>query len=345
MERNFGRTPAGAPARLYVLDNGNLSVHVTDYGATLVSLLVPDASGKRRDVALGFDEVAGYADPASPYLGASIGRVANRIANGRFTVAGSDHQVATNEGQHHLHGGGAEAFDKVIWDLVEVSDTEVAFRHVSADGSEGYPGRLVATVRYRLVDDALHIEYGATCDQATPVNLTNHVYLNLGGVEQPGDVLDHEIAIFADGYTPTDDSLIPTGEVVEVAGTPLDLRSPKVIGAVIGALDDAAAGGFDHNFVLRGQSGGEPRLAAKVQDQTAGQVLEVFSDQPGIQFYSGNGLPDIAGKYAVTYTKRSGLCLEPQLFPDAVNQPAFLSPVLEPNERYTNHMVLRFSRQ
>jgi aldose 1-epimerase len=340
MDRPFGTTHDGASARLLTLANDQLEAHLTDYGATLVGLLVPDRDGERADVVLGFDDVGPYSSPETPYLGATIGRVCNRVANGAFELGGVRYELARNEPPHHLHGGAERSFDKVVWEVDRLEPDAVTFFHVSPDGEEGYPGRVEASATYRLIDDALRIEYRAVTDAPTPLNMTNHAYYNLHGAGR-GDILDHEIELMADGYTPVDDGLIPTGEIAEVVGTPLDLRVPTTIGDRIGDLAGTAAKGFDHNVVVRGAAG-EPRLAARVHDPVSGRVLEVITDQPALQFYSGNGIGELAGKDGATYRAHAGLCLEPQVHPDAINQPSFPSVVVEPGQAYRHVTVLRF---
>jgi aldose 1-epimerase len=308
---------------------------------------VRDRAGTLGDVVLGCDSRAGYgANPA--YFGALVGRSANRIAYGRFTLDGHLHRLTINDGSHHLHGG-HRGFDKALWQgesFEETRGTGVAFRHTSPHGDEGYPGTLTARVRYILTeDDRLIVEYEATTDAPTLVNLTQHSYFNLAGAGS-GDILGHELMIAADAFTPVDETLIPTGEISAVAGTPFDFRTPTAIGARIGdphpQLD--AAGGYDHNFVLRrGQSGGEPVLAARVVEPTTGRTLEVFTTEPGLQFYSGNFLDgSITGKGGHAYGHRAGFCLEAQGFPNAPNEPRFPSTVLRPGEVYRSQTVYAF---
>lgn len=340
MERSFGTTRAGDPVRLVTLVNDVLEVRLLDRGATIQSLLVPDHAGRRADVVLGFDTLEEYESEENPYLGATIGRVANRIANGSFELDGKVYELERNEPPHHLHGGGARAFDKMVWAIDRVEQDAVTFSHVSPDGDEGYPGRVEASVTYRLIADALRVEYRAVTDQTTPINLTNHTYYNLAGAGS-GDVLDHELQVMADAYTPTDDGLIPTGAVAEVAATPLDFRVPTRLGARIGEVLGSAALGYDHNFVLRGHRG-QPAVAARLRDPASGRVLELTTDQPALQVYAGNRLHDLTGKDGAVYGANAGVCLEPQHHPDAVHHPEFPSILVEPGQVYEYTTLLRF---
>jgi aldose 1-epimerase len=339
---HFGKTPDGTPVDLYVLKNGGITAKVMTYGAIITELDVPDRRGKPADVVLGFDNLEGYL-AGHPYFGAAIGRVANRIAKGRFTLDGKDYTLAVNNGPNSLHGG-LKGFDKVVWKAEEVSGPAgpaVRLTYRSRDGEEGYPGNLDVGVTYTVTSDALRIDYTAATDQATPVNLTNHTYFNLAGPAS-GSILKHELMLAADQYTPVDDTLIPTGEIKAVQGTPLDFTTPMPIGARIDQLKGDPVG-YDHNFVLRGGSNG-PALAARVHDPESGRVMEVFTTEPGLQFYTGNFLDgSLKGKGGVVYRKHQALCLEADHFPDAVHHPNFPSVILRPGTTYTQTTIYKFS--
>ena len=345
-QQPFG-TANGGPVNLYTLSNANgLSASITNYGGTVVSILAPDRAGHLGDVVLGFDSLEDYIQK-SPFFGCLVGRYANRIAGGKFTLKGIAYTLAQNNGPNHLHGG-LTGFDKVIWQAeTAIDDQQVSLRlhYRSQDGEEGYPGNLAVTVVYALGNDnALRIDYKATTDQTTILNLTNHSYFNLAG---QGDILDHGMMLNADRFTPIDATLIPTGELRSVRGTPMDFTRPIAIGERIHAADEQlqAGGGYDHNWVLNNRDG-SLALAARVTEPTTGRVLEVLTTQPGVQFYSGNMLPDrLDGKQGQTYGKRSGFCLETQHFPDSPNQPNFPSVVLEPGETYSQTTVFKFSTE
>jgi aldose 1-epimerase len=343
----FGKMTDGTPVDLYTLTNANgVVVKISNYGGIVVSLMVPDRNGTFEDVVLGFDTLQDYVE-RSPYFGSIVGRYANRIAQGRFTLDGVAYTLAQNDGQNHLHGG-IQGFDKVVWNARPVErDDAVALEltYLSKDGEEGYPGNLSVKVVYSLTnDDALEIEYSATTDKPTVVNLTNHSYFNLAGpVSQ--DILGHEVMILADRFTPVDGTLIPTGELRSVEGTPLDFRRPVTIGARIEQDDDQLrfGNGYDLNWVLDNPEG-SLTLAARVHEPTTGRVMEVHTTEPGIQFYSGNFLDGtITGKGGVIYQRRFGLCLEAQHFPDSPNKPGFPPVVLRPGEEYTQTTVYKFS--
>lgn len=343
---SFGTTQSGGEARLYTMTNERgTSATVTSYGATLVKMMVHDREGTLEDVILGHDDVSGYQSEANQYFGCTTGRVANRIKAGQFVVNGREYQVAVNNGPNHLHGGVERSLDKVLWDAEARTGrgySSVRFMYTSPNGEEGYPGNLDLTVTYTLTsDDELRIEYEATTDQDTPVNLTNHAYWNLAGAGA-ATVLDHELTLHCDSYTPTDDTLIPTGVIHPVEETPLDFRTPHVIGDRIGELTDTAALGYDHNFVVRGQNG-TLRPAARLRHPSSGRVLEIDTTEPGIQFYSGNFLKGDPGKGGLAYPKNSALCLEAQHYPDSVNQPAFPTVILAPGQTYHQTTVHRFS--
>jgi aldose 1-epimerase len=330
----FGVLPNGDSVSVYTLHNGDVSMRVMDYGGIVLSLETPDRQGTRGDIVLGYDHLDGYLR-SSPYFGALIGRYGNRIANGRFMLGGEQYTVSTNDGPNSLHGGIA-GFDKARWNVVVASDTSLTLRFVSRDGDEGFPGALTATVTYTLTDDnAWLIDYDATTDKATPVNLTQHTYWNLSG-NGAQSILDHELLLEANAFTPVNATLIPTGALQPVVATPFDFRTATPIGARIGA-DNAQlryGGGYDHNFVLSGErdDAGFAR-AALVMEPSSGRTLEVYTTEPGIQFYSGNFLDGtITGKRGAVYTHRTGFCLETQHFPDSPNQAAFPSAILQPGD-------------
>ncbi len=344
-KQDFGKTADGAAVDLYVLTNAaGTTAKVMTYGATLTELQVPDKDGKLADVVLGFDDFKGYL-AGHPFFGSTVGRVANRIAKGRFTLDGKEYKLAVNNGPNSLHGG-LTGFDKYVWKAEPVEGkggAAVRFSHKSPDGDEGYPGTLSVTVTYTLTDqNELRIDYAATTDKATPVNLTNHTYFNLAGPAS-GDVLGHELMLAADKFTAADETLIPTGELKPVKGTPLDFTEPTLIGKRIGELKDFPGGGYDHNFVLRGGDGKGPWLAARVREPKSGRVLEMLTTEPGVQFYTGNFLDGkLKGRGGVVYRKHQGFCLEAQHYPDSVNHPEFPSVILQPGKTYTQTTVYRF---
>lgn len=329
----------------YELTNDRLSVSLLTYGATIQNLLVPGRDGSVADVSLGFDDLAGYTAD-HPYFGAVIGRFANRIAGGTFELEGKRYHLPVNRGANSLHGG-SEGFDRRVWDArsVEADDAVgVEFRLVSPDGDMGYPGRLEASATYTLRGAELSIAYSATTDRPTVVNLTNHVYFNLAGAGS-GTVEDHSLSLAASRYTPVDAEQIPTGEVAAVAGTPMDFREGKAIGADLRVADDqlVRGQGYDHNWVIDATDSGAQALAARVREPRSGRVLEVWTDQPGVQFYSGNFLDGtLVGKGGRTYRQADGFCLETQHFPDSPNQPAFPSTVLRPGDTYATSTTFRF---
>jgi len=340
----YGRTADGAGVTEYTLRNGNgVEVRAIDYGAIITSIKAPDRSGALADVVLGFDSLAGYLEQP-PYFGAVVGRYGNRIAKGQFTLDGRVYTLAKNNGPNHLHGG-VRGFDKVLWQAApSETGAVVTFLRISPDGEEGYPGVLQARVTYMLTDaNELVVEYRATTDKPTPVNLTQHTYFNLAG-EGSGDILGHELTIHADRYTPVDATLIPTGELAPVQGTPFDFRKATPIGARInGTHEQLAYGkGYDHNWVLnRIASALVP--AARLVDPKSGRTLEVATTEPGMQFYSGNFLDGtVRGKGGHVYGRRTGLCLETQHFPDSPNQPAFPSTILRPGGTYWSKTVFTF---
>jgi aldose 1-epimerase len=338
----FGRAD-GKPVDLYVLtDSGGMVAKIMTYGATITELDTPDRNGEMDDVVLGFPTLDGYLAP-EPYFGAIVGRVGNRIAKGRFTLDGRTYQLATNDGVNHLHGG-KKGFDKVVWDaeVVPGDASSVKFTYLSRDGDEGYPGNCHVTVVYTIANsDELKIEYTVTTDKDTPVNVTNHSYFNLGGAEK-GSILGHVLTLNADKYTVVDSTLIPTGELRSVEGTPMDFRLPTPIGAHIRELTGSPVG-YDHNYVVNG-GGGRLALVATVYEPNSGRVMEVSSTEPGVQVYSGNFLDGtLTGKKGVVYRQYWGLALETQHFPDAMNQPSFQSDVLKAGQTYRSTTIYRFS--
>jgi aldose 1-epimerase len=341
----FGETPAGEAVDLFVITNDRgMIVKITNFGGIITSISVPDRAGKLSDVVLGHDTLEGYLH-RSRYFGALIGRYANRISRGRFSLNGTTYSLAQNNGPNHLHGG-LRGFDKLVWKASEINGSQRAgleLSYLSRDGEEGYPGNLKIRVTYRLTEEnELWIDYFATTDKETVLNLTNHSYFNLAG---GGTVLDHELLINADAFTPVDTGLIPTGEIRGIDGTPMDFTRPTQIGARIN--DDyeqiRIAGGYDHNFVLNEESGSLIK-AASLSEPTTARRLEVFTTQPGMQFYSGNFLDgSIVGKQGRSYEKYSGCCLETQHFPDSPNQPSFPSTILKPGEDYQQTTIFKFS--
>jgi aldose 1-epimerase len=341
--RPFGKMPDGTPVEAFTLKNAHgLEARVISYGAIVQSLLVPDGKGGTVDVVLGFDTLDEYVK-GNPFFGCVVGRYANRIAKGRFTLDGKEYTLATNNGPNHLHGG-LRGFDKAVWKATPRTTPDgdaLELTYVSKDGEEGYPGTLSTTVTYTLTrDDTLKIEYRATTDKPTIVNLSNHSYFNLKGAGS-GDILGHEVEISAKRFTPVDATLIPTGDLTAVAGTPFDFTKPHTIGERIAAKDEqiARGGGYDHNFVLDG--GGKLAPAARVKDPASGRTLEIQTDQPGVQFYTGNFLTDKVGKGGKHYGYRQGFCLETQRFPDTPNRPAFPSARLDPGQEYRQTTVWR----
>lgn len=338
----FGTLPDGTVVTRYTLQNSRgMTARIITYGATLTELLVPDRNGVPGDVVLGFDDLQGYLD-RSPYFGATVGRVANRIAKGRFKLDGVEYRLATNNGPNFLHGG-RKGFDKVVWTAETATAPDgasVRLTYVSPDGEEGFPGTMTVRVVYTLTDDnVLRIDYAATTDRATPVNLSNHTYWNLRG---HGDILDHVLWMDADRYTPVDETLIPTGEIAPVEGTPMDFTTPTAVGARIEQVPGTPVG-YDHNFVLR-SGGGRLALALRLSEPTTGRTMEMWTTEPGIQFYSGNFLDGtLAGKGGVIHPFHGAIVLEAQHFPDSVNHPAFPSTILRPGQTYTQTTLYRFS--
>ena len=340
----FGILPDGAAVERFTLSNANgVEVVLASLGAAIHSIRTPDREGRLADVVLGFDTIDEWiANPAS--FGVIVGRYANRIAGGRFTLDGATYTLATNNGPNHLHGG-VRGFDNVVWQAEPLAGRRgVTFTYASADGEEGYPGTLLTSVTYTLTDDnELRVDYTATTDKATVVNLSNHAYFNLSGT---GTVLGHELQINADRYTPVDATLIPTGELAAVEGTPFDFREATPIGARITADHPQIriGGGYDHNFVLNGTPG-ELRPAARAFDPASGRTMDVQTTEPGVQLYSGNFGSPISGRGGESYPRHAGFCLETQHFPDSPNQPSFPSTVLRPGETFASTTVFRFGVQ
>jgi len=340
----FGTMPDGAAVEVLTLTNAaGMEVRAITYGGIITSLRVPDRTGKLDDIVLGFDRLDDYLkDP--PFFGAIIGRYGNRIARGQFVLDGKTYKLATNNGPNHLHGG-TKGFDKVIWKAEPVAGKNaIAFSRTSADGEEGYPGNLLVQVTYTLTDrNELIVDYRATTDKPTVVNLTQHSYFNLAG-QASGDILGHQLMLNADRYTPVSDTLIPTGELAPVAGTPFDFRKPVAIGARIGQPDAQLKNGlgYDHNWVLNRTATGL-ELAARVVEPKTGRTMEIRTTEPGIQFYSGNFLDGkLTGKQGAQYKHRTGFCLETQHYPDSPNQPKFPSTTVRPGTEYRSSTVFTF---
>ncbi len=338
---SFGATAAGEAVARPQLDGEALRVVVSTLGATLVAIEAPDRAGVRANVLLGLPDVAAYA-ATDAHFGATVGRYANRIGGGRFRLDGTTYALPRNAGDNTLHGG-PDGFDKKVWGVTAASRTQVALRHVSPDGANGFPGTLTLDVTYTLDAGALRIDYAATTDRPTVLNPINHAYFNLAG-EGAGDILDHEVAILGDAFTPTDAGQIPTGEIRSVAGTPFDLREAAPLRPRIRGSDPQllVARGFDHNYVLPSAPGLRP--AATARDPASGRRLTVLTTRPGLQFYTGNSLDGSAvGRSGRTYRQADGLCFEAQDFPDAPNRPEFPSTVLRPGERYAATTVYAFA--
>jgi len=339
----FGKTPDGQAVDLVTMKNPTgIEARIITYGGIIVSMKTPDRGGKSGDVVLGFDKLDGYTKE-HPYFGAIIGRYGNRIAAGKFTLDGVEYELATNNEANHLHGG-IKGFDKVVWTIqeskAEGNEAVLVLKYLSKDGEEGYPGNLDCTVTYTLTaDNELKMRYQAATDEPTVLNLTNHSYWNLAG-QGTGDILAHELMLNADGYTPVDEGLIPTGEIASVKETPMDFTEPKTIGSRIKQVD---IGGYDHNFALNGKTG-EMKLCARVFEPTSGRVMEIRTTEPGVQFYTGNFLDGtLTGKGGKVYQKHYAFCLETQHFPDSPNKPDFPSVVLRPGEKYDITTVHKFS--
>ncbi len=345
----FGRMSDGREVEAITLrGEAGVSVRLISLGAAIQSVWAPDRNGEVADVALGFRTLEDYLSDTA-YFGATVGRLANRLAGGRFSLDGVEHQVGRNDGDNSLHGG-AVGFDKAVWEVVEVTaepHPRVVFRHVSPDGDQGYPGTLTVTATYALEGEALTIDYAATTDRPTVVNLSNHAYWNLAGEGSADGAMGHRLTVPADTYLPTDAASIPTGEFRPVEGTPFDFREPVAVGQRVREAADKQirfGRGYDHCWVVSRERSEAPRLAAVLEDPGSGRVLEVLSDQPGLQVYSGNFLDGtVAGKSGRLYRQGDCVVLEPQMFPDTPNQPEFGSLRLDPGQAYRNRIVLRFS--
>lgn len=337
----FGTLPDGTKVEMFTLMNAHGAIaKVITYGATLTELWMPDRAGKMDDVVLGFDSLQGYLGK-HPWFGATVGRVANRIAKGKFTLDGKEYSLEVNDPPNNLHSGSND-LSRVVWKAEQSRDGDfsaVRFTYISPDGDEGFPGTLSTSVTYRLTNaNELKLEYSAMSDKATPVNMTNHSYFNLGG---GNDILEETLYLAAESYTPVDSALIPTGQIAPVKGTPFDFTHSVAIGSRIAGMGEKP-GGYDHNFVL-----GEPgkrKLAARVVDPMSGRQMEVWTTEPGIQFYSGNFLDGtLRGKRGVVYRKHSALCLETQHYPDSVNHPTFPSVIVRPGQTYRTETTYKFS--
>ena len=349
-QARFGTSADGVPLTAITLVNRNkIEVRVISLGATLQSVVTPDRSGKFDDIVLGYSEPEKYLTNPS-YFGATVGRFANRIAKGRFTLDGKAYQLPINNGPNSLHGGTA-GFGQAAWTVVKVisgPEASVTLRYVSPDGDQNYPGQVTATATYSLNEsNELTVDYRATTDSPTIVNISNHAYWNLAGEASGQSILDQFLTIPAEAYTPVDETQIPTGELRPVAGTPFDFRKPKPIGRDIRDGQDAqllVGKGYDHNWVIGRGPAAAPRLVARVEDPATGRVMEILSNQPGLQFYSGNFLDgSFTGKHGHIYRQGDGLALEPQLFPDTPNRPEFGSARLDPGQTYENHIIYRFA--
>ena len=340
-QTDWGTDPKGEIIKLYTLKSRWIEIRLTEYGARLVSVKMSDRNGKVADVVLGYDSVHDYLADKKTFLGGVVGRYGNRIAHGAFGIGGQQYQLSLNDHGNTLHGGPV-GFDKCVW-RGEVAHDSVEFTLASRDGDMGFPGTLIAKVVYSLENHALRLDYSATTDRATVVNLTNHSYFNLNG-DEAGDILNHEISLNADRYTPTNVELIPTGELAAVAGTPLDFREATRVGLRISDAHEQLkfAGGYDNNFVLDGEND-QLKLAAKLYDPASGRLMTVATTQPGIQFYSGNFLDGTyTGRHGVGYTRHKGLCLETQHFPDSPNHPYFPTTLLKPGETMHSTTIFTF---
>lgn len=339
---DFGMSSDGTPAELFTLVNKNgMIAKFTTFGATVTELHFADKNAKDANVVLGYDNVSQYDSKENPYLGCAVGRYANRIAKGEFTLDGQSYKLPVNNGPNTLHGG-IKGFSKIPWKFVETKETsegpQIAFEHVSPDGEEGFPGKMTVRVTYTLThDNALRIDYSATTDKPTIVNLTNHSYFNLSGAGN-GDILDHEMTIAAERYTPVDDTLIPTGDLRSVKGTPFDFTTMHTIGSRIGEIK----GGYDHNFVLADA----PRkltMAARARDPKSGRTMEVWTTEPGVQFYTSNFMDGSVKGNGGAYGKHCAFCLETQHFPDSIHHPNFPTVVLKPGQEFKSQTVYKFS--
>jgi aldose 1-epimerase len=339
----FGKTADGQDVNIVTLTNGKITARITNYGGTIVSFETPDKNGAMGDIVLGFDDVKDYGKPSNPFFGAIIGRYGNRIGGGKFTLDGSEYKLGVNDGKNTLHGG-VVGFHKKVWNIdsaeVKGDKAELKLSYLSKDGEEGFPGNLKCEVTYAITaDNKLEMKYEATTDKPTVVNMTNHAYWNLAG-QGSGDILGHEVMLNSEKITAVGEGLIPTGELTDVKGTPFDFQKPEKIGARIKQID---IGGYDHNFVLKGQTG-KMQVAAEVYEPTSGRVMKIETTEPGIQFYSGNFLDGtLKGKEGKVYNKHGAFCLETQHYPDSPNHSNFPSTVLRPGEKYETVTIHTFS--
>lgn len=345
-EDAFRSSFRGKETGLYTLKNRKgLIAQITNYGAIIVSIYIPDRSGAMADIVQGYDTIQEYINGNGPYMGAICGRCANRIAKGKFNLLDKEYTLAINNGPNHLHGG-LKGFSMKVWDVISASSSSVRMEYLSVDGEEGYPGNLKVSVTYTLTDnDELKIDYSATTDKTTVINLASHSYFNLAG-EGSGSIYDHELIINGIFYTPTDETSVPTGEICRVEGTPMDFRVPKRIGKDID-VDNVQlkyGAGYDHNWVLRHRTG-TLGLAAAVKDPVSGRIMEIYTTQPGVQFYTANWIDNEPGKSGKNYGRRGSFCLETQHFADAINKPHFPSTILNPGESYKHTCIHKFSYQ
>lgn len=344
---NFQTQIKGKTVDLYLLQNDHIQVYITNYGGRVVSLLTPDKNGVLGDVVLGFKSIADYQKAKTPYHGCLIGRFGNRIAKGKFELDGVLYELPINNNENHLHGG-PDGFHNQVWEVLSADESAIEMKYLSKDGEMGYPGNLAVTVKYSLNDkNELSIAYKATTDKATPINLTNHAFFNLAG-QAKGSINDHLLMINADHFTPVDKGLIPLGEIRSVEGTPFDFRKAKTIGRDLNQQDSdtqlSRGGGYDHNFVLKKELQGSISLAASVVDPKSGRQMDIFTQEPGIQFYGGNFMDGSdVGKYGTKFEFRESFALETQHYPDSPNQLDFPSTILEPGEVYQTKSVYRFS--
>ncbi|WP_319591051.1 aldose epimerase family protein [uncultured Draconibacterium sp.] len=346
-EADFKSTINGKETAIYELKNGDITMAVTNYGGRIVSLLAPDKNGELADVVLGFSSIDGYLNAHEVFYGTLVGRVGNRIAKGKFTLNNIEYTLPINNDPNHLHGG-PDGFHNQVWDVKSVDETSIVLTYVSKDGEMGYPGNLSVEVTYKLsADNEVQIDYKATTDESTPVNLTNHAFFNLKG-EGNGTINDHLLTINADKFTAVDSTLIPLGENASVEGTPFDFRKAKTIGADLPLQNENEqlknGLGYDHNFALNKTKVGEMSWAVTVVEPESGRKMEIFTEEPGVQFYGGNFMSGAdTGKYGKTFDFREAFALETQHFPDSPNQPEFLSIILNPGETYSTSSIYRFS--
>lgn len=346
VRKNFQKIVNGKATDLFILrNNNNMEIAATNYGAAILSIMAPDRNGKLANVILGHDHIDAVINSPEPFLSTTIGRYGNRIAKGRFTLDGKTYELTINNGPNSLHGG-PKGFHTVIWDAEQVAPNSVVFRYISPDGEEGFPGNLAIVMTYTLNDDnALVIDYKATTDQKTIVNLTNHGFFNLAGINNPTPSIENNIVtINADFYTPMDEVSIPTGEIASVAGTPMDFRVPHTVGERINEPFQQLiyGAGYDHCYVLNKKEVGELSFAAKCVEPTSGRSMEVYTTEPGVQLYTGNWLNGFSGSHGATFPARSAICFEAQHLPDSPNKPHFPSVVLDKGEQYRQTTIYKF---